>query len=370
MILQIEANLFIKIPIVDTNQCLDEQNSPCKDETDKSCQLELRPNTAAPLVVKSETSTVVGVHVNETHYCRCGRLDPDPEECPHESENFCLNGGVCEKINGSLTCLCPDSTNYGPRCELITARMEDGYSWFSPLMACDSPNLTVTFQTESESGLILYNGPIVRRPMFSSLSLYPKDYLYIILDNWFIKVFIDLGSGTTELKVPLIGEFSRVYTLHLTWDHNTLVLEVPNCGINSTIDDEPCKKSTNLVSSLTSRRSYILNVGGPLQLGGISSMASFAELSESYNWNFVPPTVDRYFYGCFSKVQYNDIIYDMNSTDYYKSFGKTCDAAIKKPIVRLGSDSIVIIVVCLLVLIGKYHYSIILIFLSNKFLLL
>lgn len=337
---EIMADLGISIPLVDINSCLYESLSPCQE---KSCQHTLRPNLTSPLVVASDVTTMVGVDIADDYTCDCGALEPPHTVC---HDGFCLNGGTCVEANQTLACECPDSANYGPRCELTNARFERGYAWYEAPKVCDNSTFSMAFETRDPDGLLLYAGPMLTRPWQD----YPKDFIYVVLRNWVLEAYLDLGTGTVGMKVSLEQNSARSFDFLLSWTDDGISLEVPNCLGNSSSSATACRKTTPLPG--TSSPSVLLNTPGPLQLGGVAAMPSFEQLAASYEWTIVPPSVLPFF-GCVLEVRYNDYLYDLNSTDYTKSTYLPCNAPTQSRVI-LGQQSIIIIVVslsCLILLV-------------------
>lgn len=333
------ADLGISIPLVDINSCLYESLSPCQE---KSCQHTLRPNLTSPLVVASDVTTMVGVDIADDYTCDCGALEPPHTVC---HDGFCLNGGTCVEANQTLTCLCPDSANYGPRCELTNARFERGYAWYEGPKVCDNSSFSMAFETRDPEGLLLYAGPMLTKPWQD----YPKDFIYVVLRDWILEAYLDLGTGTVVMKVSLEKNSARSFDFVLSWADDGISLEVPNCLGNSSSSATACKKTTPLPGTVSP--SVLLNSPGPLQLGGVTAMPSFEQLAASYEWTIVPPVVLPFF-GCIFEVRYNDYLYDLNSTDYTKSTYLPCNAPTPAKVI-LGQQSIIIIVVSLLCLIRE-----------------
>ncbi|XP_066976553.1 DE-cadherin-like isoform X4 [Macrobrachium rosenbergii] len=329
-------SLGIKIPMVDINMCLYENLSPCNKS---SCQHSLRPNLTHPLLLSSETSTVVGIDISDDYTCSCGPLEPLPSVC---YEGFCMNGGTCDDSNGTLVCHCPDNDNYGPRCELYSARFERGYSWYEPFTVCDNSSILLSFETREPSGILMYAGPTVARPWTD----YPRDFIYVVINNWRLETYVDFGTGTAVITIPLETNTDRAFDYRIWWDDKTITFDVKNCLGNKTTETLDCRKVIYLPGDVNT--SNLLNVQGPLQLGGVAAMISFAALSSSYGWSKTPPTIEP-FYGCILELRYNDYLYDLNSTDYGKHTFMPCDAPVTATIV-LGEQSIIIIVVSLLCL--------------------
>nr|XP_053644289.1 LOW QUALITY PROTEIN: neural-cadherin-like [Cherax quadricarinatus] len=336
---QVSEALGVDISMVDINACLYEATSPCGV---KSCQHTMRPNLTSPLVVSSSTATVVGVDIADDYACDCGALEPLPSVC---FPGFCFNGGTCFVRNNTLTCSCLDGTNYGPRCELLTARFERGFAWFEPLTVCDHSSLSVTFETNDDSGVLLYTGPTVLSPWPD----YPPDFLYVVIHCWTVETFLDLGTGTINVSIPIEPNMDRAFEYIITWNEGGVTVEVIDCGINATLDSsEPCKKTVPLAGLSNSPPSHLLNVQGPLQIGGVAAMVSFPQLAASYGWTQTPPAVYP-FSGCILEVRHNDHLYDLNATDFSKQTFQPCDAPRTSRVV-LGQQSIIIILASLLCL--------------------
>ncbi|XP_069177748.1 DE-cadherin isoform X2 [Procambarus clarkii] len=334
---ELMSSLTINISRVNINDCLYELQSPCGTT---SCQQFLRPNITSPLVIGSDTTTMVGVDITEEYLCDCGALEPLPSVC---YSGFCLNGGECIQANNTLSCRCPDN-DYGPRCELKSARFEKGYAWYEPLKVCENASLFMSFDTREDTGVLLYSGPTVTRPW----SNYPRDFIYVFLEKWWLKVFIDLGTGTSTMSIPLEKNNNRAFDFTVTWNDREVSFEVFKCLGNNTIDNSnDCRKSVQLQG--LNVPSHLLNVGAPLQVGGVAAMVSFKQLASSYGWTLEPTMVDPFF-GCVLELRHNNYLYDLNSTDYDKNTYKPCDAPVPARVI-VGKESIVIIVVSLLGLI-------------------
>ncbi|XP_066980298.1 DE-cadherin-like isoform X2 [Macrobrachium rosenbergii] len=340
--LQVSKALGLDIVMVDINACLYESESPCGG---RSCQHSLRPNLTAPLVVASSTATMVGVDIVDEYTCDCGELEPLPSVC---FNGFCYNGGTCAVINNTLKCQCIDDHNYGPRCELKNARFEKSFAWYKPSKVCDNATFSISFISNSHSGILLYMGPIVELPWED----YPKDFMYVFLRNWVLVTYVELGSGTEKISIPVEKNSNRIFQFIVTWKEKEMTFEVVDCGFNSTDGSgDPCKTSVPY-PNISMYPSFLLNVQGPLQVGGLAPMPSFASLSASYRWNLIPPKVAA-FSGCILEIRHNDFLYDLNATDYGSGPVQSCDAPQTSRVV-LGKQSIIIILVslfCFLVLV-------------------
>ncbi|MPC30156.1 DE-cadherin [Portunus trituberculatus] len=351
---QVSAVLGVDIPLVDINLCLNEATSPCGGQ---SCQHTLRPNLTAPLVVSSASDSLVGVDVIDDYACSCGPLEPPPSVC---YPGFCINGGECHVRNNTLTCTCPDAVNYGPRCELLTARFEGNFAWYKPLTVCERSSLSLTFESRDKNGVLLYTGPTVPSPWPD----YPRDFLYVILREWVVETFLDLGTGTMNISIPIEPNPFRHFQYIVTWGEGRVTAEVINCGMNTTTDGyESCRKivplarlpsssssssSSSIISSSSSNAvpSHLLNAQGPLQVGGVASMVSFLQLADSYGWTLTPPSTSP-FAGCLLELRHNDRLYDLNATDFTKHPIHPCDAPRTSRVV-FGRHSIIIILASLL----------------------
>ena len=355
------AVLGIDIPLVDINACLYEATSPCGSH---SCQHTLRPNLTAPLMVSGFSTSLVGVDVIDDYACSCGALEPPPSVC---YPGFCYNQGACHVRNNTLTCNCPDEANYGPRCELLTARFESNFAWYEPLTVCERSSLTITFETRGKNGVLLYTGPMVPSPWPD----YPKDFLYVILRDWVVETFLDLGTGTMNISIPIEPNTFRAFQYIVTWGEGRVTAEVVNCGANMTTDIgyDSCRKIVPLarLSSSSSIPSHLLNAQGPLQVGGVASMVSFLQLADSYGWTLTPPSSSP-FSGCLLELRHNDRLYDLNATDFTKHAIHPCDAPRTSRVV-FGRHSIIIILASLLSLLRKalccYFIMLILLYTSS-----
>ncbi|XP_064100756.1 neural-cadherin-like [Macrobrachium nipponense] len=340
--LRVSKALGLDVIMVDTNACLYESKSPCGGQ---SCQHTMRPNVTSPLVVSSSTATMVGVDIADEYTCDCKQLEPRPSVC---SSGYCYNGGTCIIINNSPRCECLDGHNYGPRCELRNARFEKSFAWYEPLKVCDSSTFSVSFKSNIPNGILLYMGPIVESPWDD----YPKDFVYVFLRNWVLVTYIDLGSGTEKVAIPIESNSNRIFEFVIVWNERKISFEVIDCGFNATLGSaDPCKIS--IPYPRTSRYpNVLLNVQGPLQVGGLAAMPSFASLSASYHWNFIPPRISS-FSGCIFEMRHNNFLYDLNATDYSSMPIQPCDAPRTSRVV-LGQQSILIILaslLCLLILV-------------------
>lgn len=331
---------------MDINGCLYEATSPCGPH---SCQHTIRPNLTAPLLVSGVTATLVGVNIVDDYTCSCGPLEPPPSVC---YSAFCYNGGTCHVKNNTLTCQCTDVINFGPRCELLTARFEDNFAWYEPLTVCERSSLSLTFETHDKTGVLMYTGPTIPSPWTE----YPRDFLYIILHDWMVETFLDFGTGTVNISIPIEANTAKAFQYVLTWSESGITVEVVNCGIDIYRDPslESCRKTVPLAgfSSSSSSSSHLLNAQGPVQVGGIASMVSFHELADSYGWSLTPPSIPS-FSGCVLGLRHNDRFYDLNATDFSKSAIQPCDAPRTSRVV-LDQYSIIIIIASLLSLLRKY----------------
>ncbi|KAK8381192.1 hypothetical protein O3P69_008215 [Scylla paramamosain] len=306
---QVSAALGVDISVVDINACLYEATSPCGGH---SCQHSLRPNLTTPLVVSGVSASLVGLDVVDDYACSCGPLEPPPSVC---YTGFCFNDGVCLVRNNTLTCQCLDSVNFGPR---------------------------------STTRVAFY---CIRGQRFPPLGrTTPRDFLYVILRNWVVETFLDLGTGTMNISIPIEANIFRTFHYVLIWGNEGVTAEVVNCGINATrhTSREPCRKSMPLatLTSSNGEPSHLLNAQGPLQVGGVASTVSFLQLADSYGWNLTPPSASP-FSGCVMELRHNDHLYDLNATDFSKSAIQPCDAPRTSRVV-LGRHSIIIILASLL----------------------
>lgn len=344
---KLNENLGVTVSRVNLDRCLyeDVPEYPCATSNGgtTSCQQTLKPNITSPLVVAGETVTMVGVDVADEYDCNCGVLEPLPSVC---YDGYCLNGGKCIADNDTLICECPvpSKEDYGPRCELLSARFEKGYAWYEPPKVCENSTIFMSFQTREKNGILLYSGPTITRPWNN----YPRDFVYVVLNNWVLETYMELGTGTVSISIPLEENTHRAFDYYISWNQLGITFEVINCSGNSSAGaNSQCKKSVPLLGDADA--SHLLNLVAPLQLGGMAAMPTFQQLAKSYGWSITPPVIDP-FLGCVLELRHKDYLYDLNSTDYDKNTYKPCDAPTQAKVI-MGKQSIVIIVVSLLCLI-------------------
>ena len=295
------------------------------------------------------STSLVGVGLVDEYTCSCWVVEPPPSVC---YSDFCFNEGVCIVRNNTLTCHCPDASNYGPRCELLTASFENNSAWYRPLTVCEHSSLTLTFVSHDKNGVLLYAGPTVPSPWPD----YPRDFLYILLRNWMVETFLDLGTGTMNISIPVEPDTSRAFQYVLTWSEGGVMVEVVNCGINVTkhTSREPCKKTVPLEMLSSSSPSHLLNAQGPLQVGGVASTASFFQLADSYGWTLNPPSTSP-LSGCVLELRHNDHLYDLNATDFSKNAIQPCDVP-RTSQVMLGRHSVILLLASLFSLLRKAFF--------------
>lgn len=96
----------------------------------------------------------------------------------------------------------------------------------------------------------------------------------------------------------------------------------------------------------------LLNVNGPLQLGG-SSIASFADLADKLNWTKTPTNIG--FAGCIRNLTLNEVkTYDLEPT-FALNANPYCKSIVGSASVHFGINSnfLVALLVCIALLLSK-----------------
>lgn len=302
----IEREVDINITMVGIDECLIEGYN-CEG----SCTNELKVDSI-PIVVNANRTAFVGVNVWTHPKCVCGARDfSEPETC-RKYPPPCLNGGRCSDSSVGALCKCLKGYD-GPQCQATTRTFSgNGWAWFPPLQQCEESHLSLDFMTpgSSPTGLIFYNGPIVRPDPGVQVT---SDFISLELFNGNLRLLIDFGSGTTEVTVKTNGDLhdGDWHHVDIFWDKETIRMMVDHCSsVNKDvkelqhIDRSRCEN----ISSIVPFNEY-LNVNSPLQLGGMYKLPE--DLDQYFNWYYKPTKVG--FTGCIRNFIHNSHMYDLGS---------------------------------------------------------
>ena len=193
---EIEREVGIDILIIGIDECLYE-NGFC----DGSCTNRFEVSNSQYLIDANRTS-FVGVHIHSVPECVCGARHFSTEDLCRP--NPCLNGGQCIKENLSISCQCPVGYE-GPRCQVLSRTFNGkGFAWLPTLKVCENSHISVEFLPSKPDGLIFYNGPIVVPKVKERVI---TDFIALELDKGNVRLLIDFGSGTLELKINTTWNF-------------------------------------------------------------------------------------------------------------------------------------------------------------------
>ncbi len=239
----------VKILMVHVDECLYEREV-CEGG---SCYNELEVSNR-PTLVMSNTTSFVGVTARVVAQCGC----PAQSYLGNCDTNPCLNGGTCQPLLGSYKCQCPDSVQFGPNCEKLSASFRKGWALHKGLDSCETTSISFVFTTKKESGLLLYQGPSP-----NTIVENVTDFFALELRQGKLTFFLSFGSDVWR------GELDKnVYDEH----EHTVKVKWSNQSIEMTIDDGACPegfRQCNLQSRRPQGRSQYMNSNGPLQVGGL-----------------------------------------------------------------------------------------------------
>ncbi len=151
-----------------------------------------------PVSVFTNTSSFVGVGARVKPFCGCNA--PQEKSLSRSCDSRpCLNNGTCTDTYNGYTCSCPSDNPelFGPNCERLAASYNgQGWSWHQGLPACGNSHLSMWFNTNTDSGTLLYAGPspynVVRNV---------SDFIALEIVGGKLKMFINFGSGTRILEL-------------------------------------------------------------------------------------------------------------------------------------------------------------------------
>ncbi|XP_071807958.1 axotactin-like [Asterias amurensis] len=149
----------------------------------------------------------------------------------HCSENPCKNGGVCTELWVGFTCNCTGTSYSGQTCqEEYGAQFKDESMLSIPLMMKTDPpalqmqqdSLEFGFSTDQPSGVLFY----VRNIESSQV----EERILILLDGGDLEAHIDLGAGSTMLRV--LGPFNDTFRHVVVFKRfgNRVLFDVDNIG--------------------------------------------------------------------------------------------------------------------------------------------
>ncbi|CAG9112803.1 unnamed protein product [Plutella xylostella] len=310
---KLEMELGARIYMINIDECLIE-----KEQCEDSCRNVLQKNNV-PLSVYTNTSSFVGVSATVAPECTCEVDEPLD----------CLNGGTpfADK------CECPEGLN-GPRCEQTSIGFHGaGYALYPAPPACHEGHVTLTVTSHAANSLVFYLGPL----NFNQL-LDVQDFMSLELADGYPVLLVNYGSGTTRLNN------SVVYVA----DGKPHLIEIVLMRSSIEMFVDRCKLSTCMSLAAPTGTTQILNVNGPLQVGG--SSIDLHHLARAYGWRHAPTTQN--FVGCISNFTYNSYMYNLGQPSVMRGADPGCQRSMFTA-VTFGIDTnfLVAILVCIAILV-------------------
>lgn len=310
---KLEDELGAKIYMVNIDECLIE-----KVLCENSCHNVLIKNTV-PLSVYTNTSSFVGVNARIETECTCD----------FEPPLICFNGGTpfADK------CECPEGLT-GPHCEQTSIGFHgDGWAMYNSPPACAEGRVTLTLTPHSGNGLVFYLGPLKYNALLDV-----QDFMSLELVEGYPVLLVNYGSGTTRLNN------SVVYVA----DGQPHLIEIVLMKSSIEMFVDRCKLSTCMSLAAPTGPREILNVNGPLQVGG--SSVDLHELARDFRWRHVP--TNQRFVGCISNFTYNDFMYNLGAPSVLQNADPGCQLSMFTA-VTFGIDTnfLVAILVCIAILV-------------------
>lgn len=118
--------------------------------------------------------------------------------------------------------------------------------------------------------------------------------------------------------------------------------------VQLTVDDSQSSDGQAL-SAPTNRTSVLLNVNGPLQVGGTEN--DLTQLRTKLKWEF-SPTI-KGFSGCIRNLTYNSYTYNLGQPAVSKNAFINCNNPIASAVFGIDSNFLVAILVCAAILISE-----------------
>ncbi|XP_045113360.1 putative neural-cadherin 2 isoform X2 [Portunus trituberculatus] len=293
-------------------------------------------------LIDANTSAVVGPQLGVHVGCGCAS-DTHPPTC---TPNTCLNGGRCLPTPTGARCVCPHHTT-GARCKVLSRHFKKdpdesgGWAWVPSLPSCEEVHISMEVLTQSKDATLLYSGPDHLPPVPGATS----DVMMLELRNGRPSLVLDLGAGPVALTVNTSYSLADYvwHRLDLIWKDEQVQVIVDLCGGGS-LEDQPAtpRKSSvhdaNFTTSTFSpspndanicrgsaklpRGARLLNVGQPLQIGGLAHPVPAHAL---YGWP--EPLLALPLHGCVRNLRINGQIMDLGHGILSQGSAPGCPAA-------------------------------------------
>ncbi|GJQ67761.1 hypothetical protein Trydic_g21076 [Trypoxylus dichotomus] len=315
-VLQLERVLGVEFVMISISECILE--TICEAGTSCSNHLDI---SEIPAIVFTNRTSFVGVNAVVRPVCDCRAFDVYER---------CLNGGTYNEE--TKTCIC--QTEYeGPNCEALAIGFKgNGWAMYPSFEACNATRITLEVTAEEDDGLIFYVGP---------MSIQPKplveDFMSLELKGGFPVIYLNYGSDTLEVSL-------RTKKLTDGGSH-TISISMKSTEVSISVDD--CHRSDCVIYGHPPGPNGLLNVNGPLQVGGTRD--DLNAVAQLLRWNHVPSP--KGFVGCIRNLTYNEQLYNLGVPGEQLNAISNCNWGIAKA-VTFGIDSnfLVAILVCVAIL--------------------
>ncbi|XP_044765888.1 DE-cadherin [Coccinella septempunctata] len=308
---KLEKELGFHMHLIGISECLDE--AACNG---LSCSNELSIKRE-PAVVFTNKTSFVGVKAVVEKICECRTRVPDG--CYNGT---LLDGGACD---------CPAGSD-GPNCEILAIGFS-GNSWamYPTFDACATlTTISLTIFPQTPNGLIFYTGPSTLSQAEAS-----RDFLSLELRDGSVVLKLDFGHGPLEIVSKGDKDLNdgASHDIEITFDTKEVQLTVDKCGSN-------CLKWQSLPS-----HKGLLNVNGPLQIGGMKRYygdEEFRRISDQ-----LAPT-SKGFIGCIRDFRYNGFLYNLGEpSDHGPAIHINCNYSFAEAVVfGIDSNFLVAVLVC------------------------
>ncbi|XP_074646658.1 neural-cadherin-like [Tubulanus polymorphus] len=280
----------------------------CKQETCESGCTNRLVVTNAPLLINTNSTSLVGINSYVVKECVCATQSAINQGPPKCTPATCYNGGTCREEGEVVRCDCLPGFN-GGRCQLTKKSFGgNGWAWYPPLKQCKDGHISLEFVTLEATGLLLYSGPR-KTPKNEDLT----DFIAIDMTNGYPRVTINHGSGRASgtidgkdkdniLKINPINDgkwhrldiYRKGNEVRMMLDYCSLAALLPRSS-GQPMDTKPCE-----VTFKTPGQNQFINVDQPLQLGG------------RQNVNFPQNIANIGFNGCIKNLMVNGELYDLH----------------------------------------------------------
>ncbi|XP_043205387.1 DE-cadherin-like isoform X2 [Amphibalanus amphitrite] len=315
---QFEESLKIEIQQVNIDECVNE--TTCDGN---SCLSSLKIFDNEVYKIQTNLTSIIGVKTMMTY--DCGKCQSPPPADP------CMNGGhlVTDPVP---RCQCPDGFG-GPNCEGLTIHFKgEGYAWFPRLGTCTDSQLSFDLTTNSDQGLVMYNGPL--GPPTGGI----QDFFAVDVFKGRLRAFLNYGSGTFVASPQTPVDDGRRHHVDVIWSAQEVTVLLDSC-----LGRPECQSSAEAPPA-PGALARLLNVDTPLQLGG--SAVPLSVVRQAMAWLLVPESEG--FYGCLENVTFLGTAYDLSNPTWGEEYTSTCEELIVPiPVIYADSSFLAAILTCL-----------------------